>query len=112
MNTPVPGIELRQHKRRYLHTTAYVTLPDRQVVEVRTTDISAGGLAIIGAMNPKVGVTLVIRFCLPEKSGGRTTIQAPVEVTHSIYGSAERNFRIGLRFLKLEPEAILSIAQY
>ncbi|MCA3028677.1 MAG: PilZ domain-containing protein [Rhodocyclaceae bacterium] len=112
MNTSVPGIELRQHKRRHLHTTAHVALPDSQVVEVRTTDISAGGLAIIGAINPKVGETLFIRFGIPVKSGGRTTVQATVKVAHSIYGTAERNFKIGLRFLKLEPEAVSSIAQY
>ncbi|MCA2999090.1 MAG: PilZ domain-containing protein [Rhodocyclaceae bacterium] len=112
IDTPVPGIEQRQHKRRYLHVTAHVALPDSQIVEVRTTDVSAGGLAIIGAMNPKIGETLFIRFSIPANSGERTPIQATVKVTHSIYGSAQQNFRIGLRFLKLEPEAVLSIAEY
>jgi c-di-GMP-binding flagellar brake protein YcgR len=112
MNTPVPGIEQRRHKRRYLQVTAHVALPDSQVVEVRTIDVSAGGLAVIGAINPKVGETLFIRFGIPLKSGGRTAVQATVKVEHSIYGAAERNFKIGLRFLKLEPEAVSSIAQY
>lgn len=112
MNTPVPGIEQRQHKRRYMRTTAHVALPDRQVVQVLATDISAGGLGIVGAVNPKIGMTLFIRLSIPDKSGGRTLIEAPVKVTHSIYGITEQSFKIGLQFLKLEPEAVFAIAEY
>lgn len=112
MATQITGIERRQHTRRVLRTTAHVLLPDNKRVEVRTFDISAGGLGIVAAINPKAGSTFNIRLNLVLTSTGSTTIEAPVEVTHSVFGSVEQGFKIGLRFLKLESSAISAIALF
>ena len=112
MNAQGSGGERRLHKRRTLRTIAHVVLPDQQLVEVRTFDISAGGLGIIAALNPQAGATFSIRMKLVAGSTSSTLIEAPVMVTHSIFGAAEQGFKIGLRFLKLDPEARAVIMQY
>ncbi len=112
MDSPVPGMERRQHKRRALRTTAHVMLPDQQFLEVYTVDISAGGLAVVTDLNPRAGTRFYIRVNLPGRSGRNTVLEASVEVTNSIFGTVEQGFKVGLRFLKLEPAALLAVIQY
>ena len=112
MDIPGTGAERRQQKRRDLRTTAHVVVAGKQLVEVRTLDISSGGLGIAAALNPPAGATFHIRLHLPIRPGRRTAIEAQVEVTHSVYGSVERNFKIGLRFLNLDSETRSVITQF
>jgi c-di-GMP-binding flagellar brake protein YcgR len=38
--------------------------------------------------------------------------EADVEVTHSIYGSHERGFKVGLRFVSVEPHLEQALARF
>ena len=114
MNSPPPdpSAELRRHDRRLLRTTATVVLAGTQTFEVRTLDISEGGAAIVAAANPKSGTVFQIRMAIPRKAKDSIPIEAEVQVMHSIFVNSEQGFRIGLRFVRIEPAAAAAITQF
>lgn len=99
-----PKVEGRSQQRRPYHSTAYIVLDAQRRLAVRTLDISLGGLSIAADFNPRRDTRFDLRLTLAPKSGGRIELQTSVAVVHSIFGSTERRFRIGLRFL--DPESV------
>jgi c-di-GMP-binding flagellar brake protein YcgR len=83
-----------------------------QVFEVRTTDISAEGLGIVAAANPKSGTRLKVRVTLPTRPTGTTTFEASARVVHSILAGGADGFKIGLQFSDLTPEIAATIRKY
>jgi c-di-GMP-binding flagellar brake protein YcgR len=122
MNVPLTnptgnGAERRQHERRTLRVAAQLKLTDASAtgarpMDVRTLDISLGGMGVVTPVNLRSGVTLTISFTLPARSKGITPIQARVQVMHSILGRDEGGFKIGLRFLAADNATNAAIREY
>jgi len=106
------GAERRTFARRALRNTAFLLLPGGKTLEVRTFDISAGGMGILVDVNPPRGATFSIRVSLPLKIRGYDTFESRVQVMQSVYGSAEGHFKVGLRFIDLEASAVVAIAGF
>lgn len=103
--------ERRAADRRALRTPAVVTL-GAQEFEVRTLDISPGGLGIVAGANPRPGTTFQIRFKLPLKPRGALPVALPVRVVHAVFSADEGGFKVGLMFLQLPPEVAQAIIRY
>lgn len=112
MTITAPGFERRQHERRYLRTVATVVLGPVQTFEVRTVDISAGGMAVVAAANPQPGTTFTIRVPLSFPHEGVVVVETRAQVMHSVLASDEQGFKIGLRFVSLEAAAASTILRY
>lgn len=109
---PAEGIERRKNPRRVLRTTATVILNGTQTFQVRTIDISIGGMAIVAPANPKPGVTFTIRMTIPLGSKGTEAFEAKAKVMHSVYANAESGFKIGLSFIKLSESSAATVEKY
>lgn len=69
-------------------------------------------MGILVDVNPPKGATFSIRVLLPLKTRGHDMFETRVQVIHSIYGSDEGHFKVGLRFLDLEASVAVAIAGY
>jgi c-di-GMP-binding flagellar brake protein YcgR len=99
VSEPLAGQDRRQQERRALRGAATVVLSPTQAFEVRTVDVSLGGMAIIALANPRPGTAFSIRFNLPAKSGAAVAIETRALVLHSVLASDGQGFKIGLRFV-------------
>lgn len=106
------GSDQRKHDRRVYRTTARILFGPNQVVEVRTTDISMGGMGIVASANPKIGTTFTIHVLVPVKPEGVMPVEARVEVVHSVLASDEGAFKIGLEFKSLSAAAETALKRY
>ncbi len=106
------GAERREHTRRPLRTTTTLLLPGNQVFDVRALDISLGGMGIVAPVSPKSGTRFRIRTTLNLPDVGAVPFEANVEVTHSIYGAHEGGFKVGLRFVSVEPHLEQALARF
>jgi c-di-GMP-binding flagellar brake protein YcgR len=106
------GSDQRKHERRLYRTTARILFSATQVVEVRTTDVSMGGMGIVASANPKNGTTFNIHVLLPVKPEGVMPLEARVEVVHSVLASDEGGFKIGLEFKQLSAAAETALKRF
>jgi len=104
--------ERRRAERKVLRTNALVILSNAQPFEVRTIDLSAGGMSIVASANPKSGTVLNIRFSVPLRTGGHTLFEAKARVIHTVFSSVESGFKIGLSFTVLPPVAASAVLQF
>jgi c-di-GMP-binding flagellar brake protein YcgR len=102
----------RVHERKLLRVAAQVIVPGRPEVEVRTWDISAGGIAVVAAVNPPVGLKFKLRVRLPVRPAGTAALESQVEVMHSVLIKSEGGFKVGLRFVDLSSTAAAAVMQF
>lgn len=112
ISSPTPGSERRQHRRAVLRCPAQMLLPGAGPIEVRTVDISAGGMGIVAAVNPPSGVTCLLRMSIPLKPQGSAVIDVQAKVTHSVFGNSENGFKVGLQFTNLSESATSAIDKF
>jgi c-di-GMP-binding flagellar brake protein YcgR len=106
------GAERREHARRPLRAPTTVLLPGNQTFEARSLDISLGGMGIVAPASPKAGTRFRVRTTLQLPGVGPVPFEADVEVTHSIYGAHEGGFKVGLRFVSIEPHLEQALARF
>jgi len=104
--------ERRKTERKALRARATVILGQTQGFEVRTLDVSVGGMAIVAQANPPPGVVLSIRFMMPLKPSGYAPFEARARVVHSVFSSAESGFKVGLSFIDLPADAVAAVNRY
>lgn len=104
--------ERRRSQRKALRTGAVVGLPGGQRFEVRTLDISTGGLAIVAGANPRPGTRFELEFALPMGSRGVMPVRVTAQVAHSVFSSAENGFKVGLFFVDPQPQLAQAVAAY
>ncbi len=104
--------ERRREQRRILRTAAFILLPQRQPIEVRTADISLGGMGIITPASPPPKITFGVRLALPNRTGGTSPFEAQVKVMNSIYSSAEGGFKVGVSFVDLPAPLTAALKTY
>lgn len=87
-------------------------LPGAGPIDIRTVDISAGGMGIIASVNPQAGVTCLLRLALPLKPHGSTVIDVQAKITNSVFGNSENGFKVGLQFTNLSESATSAIDKF
>jgi c-di-GMP-binding flagellar brake protein YcgR len=101
----------REHHRKILRTHARLLLPSKEVVTVRTFDISAGGMGVAAGISPPTGMRLGVQLYLPTTDGGRELLMTEATVTHSVLSQTEQGFKIGLRFVLADASSAV-LARY
>lgn len=104
--------ERREAPRRPLRRPAWFLFPGGQRLEVRTLDISAGGLAVVAPANPPVGMACTIRLTIPTRNGSAEVIEPRVKVMQSLWSTADEGFKVGLRFQELSSAHARLIRDY
>jgi len=112
LTEPLPDLEKRVHSRRALRVAARVTVTGGTEVEVRTSDISEGGLGVVAPVNPSIGTKFRVRFGLPNGAYQPITIDVQVTVVRSILARLEGGFMIGLLFTPLDKAGLEAIRKY
>jgi hypothetical protein len=109
----LPGFDenRREHHRKILRTHARLLLPSKEIVTVRTFDISAGGLGVAAGISPATNMRVGVQLHLPTRDGSRELLMAEATVTHSVLSQTEQGFKIGLRFL-LSDSSSAVLARY
>lgn len=109
---PAPQ-EQRQHRRRVLQTLAQVCLPGQPPFEVRTTDVSLGGLGIVAGANPPPKLLVKVRLPLPQQGSSRTVaVEFEARVVHSVLSRRHGGFAIGLAFVRPSQALLQAVAGY
>jgi hypothetical protein len=112
LNEPLPPLDKRVHHRRTLRVAARVVVAGATEVEVRTSDISEGGLGVVAAVNPSIGARFRVRFGLPSGAPEPILIDAQVTVVRSILARDEGGFKIGLLFAPLDESSLDAVRKY
>jgi c-di-GMP-binding flagellar brake protein YcgR len=106
------GFDRRTSARRAFRAPALLRLPDRQVLEVRTFDISVGGIGVVTPFNLKAAGVCDIRVRPPILTGGVDVLLARARIAHSILSGKEKGFMIGLEFTEIASDLADLIKQY
>jgi c-di-GMP-binding flagellar brake protein YcgR len=106
------GAERRLAARKIIRTRATVVLSGKFTFEVRTLDISVGGMCIVAAANPIPGTPMQISCQIPVTGMGPVQIEAHAKVMHSVFSGDEEGFKIGLSFTEISPQCKDAIAKF
>lgn len=106
------GQELRQHARRVLRSTAQLIVAGSPPFQVRTLDISAGGMAILTTVQPPRGLNCTVLLSLPQAGREPVPVELPVTVAHSIFARGEEGVKVGLSFNGLTPDKVAMIQKF
>lgn len=103
----------RQFERRILRSKAFLVLPGRPHILVRTLDISVGGMGIVAPINTSPNLVCEVKFLLPNPAA-YSHIQASglAVVTHSVFASGEDGFKTGLKFKEFPKEILDQIERF
>jgi PilZ domain len=112
MSSTPPIQNKRQHERRILRATALLLLSGQPALEVRTSDISLGGLGIVAGANPPPNLICRLSVPLPLTIGGARRIDVVGKVAHSVFSSRDGGFKIGLVFQNPSADALSAITDY
>jgi c-di-GMP-binding flagellar brake protein YcgR len=106
------GSERRQFERRMYRADARLLMAGMPVIDIRTLDLSVGGMGVTSSCNPESGTVASVQF--PLKFIGRKVVRidAMVTVMHSIYSGDHAAFKLGLRFNGLSPNVAELIARF
>ena len=106
------GDDRRSGERKTFRAPALLRLPDRQIIEVRTFDISVGGIGVVTPMNLRQDAICDIRVRPPLFVEGLEVLLARGRIAHSILSGKEKGFLIGLEFMGLHAAMADLIKQY
>lgn len=106
---PMSRGEQRQSDRKLVELDGVLTI-DGVPVDVRTVDISAGGMCVRSHRQLAVGKECQLGFTLVA-GGNMRQIVAGVQVIYCFY-TVEQDFKVGLEFLHIAADAARDISQY
>lgn len=112
MNLPRPENERRVFQRRPLRATARLYFAGGQTTEVRTFDISEGGLGIVADVSPTIGMSFGIKVRVPAGAAGLTGLDTTVTVVRSVLAGDEGGFKVGLKFVALDRSHLTTIKRF
>jgi c-di-GMP-binding flagellar brake protein YcgR len=101
----------RRDERRIFRGGALWMPVGKAATQVRTLDVSAGGIAIVATFNPPAGCLCLVRFVLPTRDGP-FTVETSGRVARSVFSSTDDGFRVGLHFDPLSDEAARALQRY
>lgn len=102
----------RQYGRRVLHANARLFVADMMPIDVRTLDLSQGGMAIIAPFNPEAYTGGSIRFPLKFTGSPLVHLEAMATMMNSVYSGHYQGFRIGMQFNDLSDKVKSLIVRY
>lgn len=95
-----------------LQTTAVMMVVGQAPLEVRTTDISLGGLGLVMLANPPANLGVRVRLALPMPGAQLLGVELNGRVVHSVLSRRYGGFAVGLALLSPSPEALRAIKAY
>jgi c-di-GMP-binding flagellar brake protein YcgR len=110
--TPTSTAERRETDRRPFRTAIMVQAPGCAAVQLRTFDLSPGGVGIVSPGHAKTGLRVAVSFNLPVKGGGQRPVKAEAEVMYTVFSSSDDGIRIGARFVSLDAAAQQAISDF
>ncbi len=102
----------RRDERRLFRGGAVWAPVGQSPVQVRTVDVSAGGIALVSGTNPPIGCRCRVHFYLPQREGGNQAIDLMARVVSSSFSAAEDGFRVGLSFEAPGADAVAALKRY
>lgn len=106
------GMDRRTTERRAFRAPALIKLPSQQLLEVRTFDISVGGIGFVAPLNLRRDLLCDLRVRAPVLTQGPDMLLARGRIAHCILSGKERGFLIGLEFVNLGDIFLSQIKQY
>lgn len=107
MHPTTPSHQNSRQKRKPLASAAQLLFTHRDPINVRTIDISTGGIGILTSENLPIGTNCTLSIRMPTGQ----TLKTQAQVTYSIL-RGKGGFRIGLRFLSIDPIAVSVISKF
>lgn len=104
--------ERRRHERKPLRASALLQLPDGAPLQVRTVDVSAGGLGVVSPVNINPRLPCMVRVNLPVNPSGQALLEAQATIAYCVLSGSESGFLIGLQFLNLPVASARAIALF
>lgn len=109
-----PAVAERRLQPRYVvRRGAMVLTPDKKVIEVRTLDISFGGVGVVSPEALPKRVLMLCRMNLLYRSDTDKLYDVAVEAMNCIYSAQHGGFKVGFQYRPISPslqEAIRAMA--
>jgi c-di-GMP-binding flagellar brake protein YcgR len=106
------GPERRQGDRKLFRGPAQLLLPTREVLRVRTLDISLGGIGLVAPSNLPRDAVCDVKFRAPLMGDRVEMLVARGRIAYSILSGKENGFLVGLQFTDIPPAALALIRSY
>lgn len=106
------GAEQRAHERRPMRVNVEVRVGGRPPLALRSTDICVGGIGLVAAVNPPLGLQVDLRIPIPTKGGGVQAFEVRARVIHAVFSRREDGFRVGLAFLQPSDKLIVAVGDF
>jgi len=104
-------VERRGAVRKPLHVRARLTAAGKSV-EVRTFDISRSGLGIYAEFNPRAGLEVEVALSLLIPGKEPKGFQARAKITHSVFTSDGRGFKLGMEFMSVDAPSLQALSNF
>lgn len=89
-----------------------LALDQRQVIDVRSIDVSVGGIALVAQLNLPVEAQGELSFTLRLRKGSSHVIRSRAIVRHTFYSQRNHGFVSGLQFTNLEPAMLETLQTF
>ena len=106
------GTERREHERKPLRASGQLLLPNRAPMEVRTVDLSLGGMGVVVPANLAPKLACLVRVALPLKPKGSALMEAQATVAHSVLSGNQAGFLVGLQFTSVSAASAAAIKHF
>ena len=103
-----PSADRRTEARKPLRVRVRLRLAGHAPTELRSVDLSSGGMGLVADVNLPLGLAGDVGFTLRFPNGSSLDVQADATIIHSVFSSSHDGFIIGLQFR--EPSADLQAA--
>lgn len=112
MTALMAGSERRKFKRTLFRSHAELLVYNCSPVEVRTVDISGGGVGVVGPLNFPPGTRCEIHLHFRKIPFGMENIAVQAEIVHCVLSGKEQGFLMGLQFVDPAPATLNAIDRY
>ncbi|WP_298234990.1 PilZ domain-containing protein [uncultured Azohydromonas sp.] len=106
------GADRRKFKRTLYRSHARLLLPDLDAIEVRTVDISSGGVGIVSPLNLLPGTPCEIHLRFRKIPIGMENVAMQAQVAYCVLSGREQGFLSGIQFVEPSREALKAIDRY
>lgn len=106
------GADRRQAKRTLFRSHAELLLPNRDPIDVRTVDISNGGVGVVGSLNLQPSLLCEIRLHFRRIPIGMEHVAMQAQIAYCVLSGREQGFLIGLQFVDPSQDALKAIERY
>ena len=106
------GAERRRSKRTLYRSHAKLLLPGHDAIEVRTVDVSSGGVGVVSPLNLLPGLPCEIHLHFRKIPIGMENIAVRSRIAYCVLSGKEQGFLIGVQFVEPPQEALQVIDRY